>query len=979
MKFRLFFLSLVAATTGAFAQEHHHHAGEYNISAYENFKDLPVSRRVDWTANKSRVNAQFPNWYVFSDKLTGMFSDITGPALAIPGSSLEAKIAYCFNNQLKALGIDGAEWVRANTTTNNDVKQAYFTQHINGHDVAFSRLSLKFSNEGKLTRILHKSFGKPALAAPSLSAADALSAAKNDLASLKIDLANVDENWVWFPVPSHNGYELKPSWAFTIIGHDEYLPVELTGYVDGMTGEVLYRSNGIRETVDLTVTGSVYKQNPLQPASTEPLSDLLITIGAGNYYTDAAGYFSDAVLSTPINATLNLQGRWSRVNDQLSSGTTPSYPYAINATGTSTLFDTTSANGYNDRLVNAYYHVTRVHDFMKGYFTTFTGMDYALNTNVDVTSGTCNAFYSGGGSSSINFYAASGNCNSFAYCGDIIYHEYGHGINDKYYRAHSPNSMDNGALNEAYADIWGLSITKDPVLGKGAFSNGAVIRRYDQTPKVYPQDIMGEVHADGEIIAGAWWDVGQNLGSVDSMTLLFTKTFADVVDGPNGTEGDVYHDALISALSWDDDDNNIVNGTPHFMQIVSAFARHGIYLLQDAEIGHEDIPNQPAYQPVTLNASITVSEPAFLQGLKVFYKERSATAWDSSAMTNTGGNNYTATLPGFAEGSIVDYYFTIYDIFSIVNKYTPVGYIPNASLSSTNSIPYQFGVGLEKKQGEDFEGTLNSSWQIGLPTDDATSGQWIHASPIASFANGLPVQTGVDHTTNTAAGKCLVTGNAANVGSPSGNADVDGGITTVITPAFDISSFTDPVVEFFRWYGNDRGSNRGNDYWDVSIRDTISSLWFNRVDYTNKSDYSWRRRIFRVKQYYPTNLPSVIQLRFIAADKLVSGGGQSTVEAAIDDLFIYDKADLSSASDIKATKAEIYPNPANNEIHINFSKPYTGTISITDLTGKELIQLEMNGAATSYVIPASALANGTYFVVIRRGNSIQTSKVSVMH
>lgn len=978
MKFRLLFLLLVAATTGVFAQEHRHHAGDYDISVYRNFKDLPVSRCVDWTANKSRVNAQFPNWYVFSDKLTGTFSDIAGPALAIPGSSLETKLAYCFNNQLKALGINGTEWVRTqHASTVEPVKQVHYKQTINGHEVIFSRLSLKFSNDEKLIRIQHKSFGTPALSAPSISVGDALTAAKGDLSSLKIDHASVDENWVWFPIPSRNGYELRPSWAFTIIGHDDYLPVELTGYVDGMTGEILYRNNGVRETVDLTVTGSVYKQNPLQPASTEPLSDLLINIGTGNYYTDAAGYFSDAALSTPISATLNLRGRWSKVNDQLSSGSTPSYAYAINATGTSAVFDTASANGYNDRLVNAYYHVTRVHDFMKGYFPVFTGMDYALNTNVDVTTGTCNAYYTGSGSSSINFYAASGSCNSFAYCGDIIYHEYGHGINDKYYQSQGAGTMINGALNEAYADMWGIGITHDPVLGKGAFSNGGVIRRYDLAPKVYPQDIVGEVHADGEIIAGAWWDVAQNLGSADSMFQLFAKTYVDVVDGPNGTEGNVYHAALISALEWDDDDNNITNGTPHFTQIASAFARHGIYLLQDAEIGHEDIANQPAYQPVTLNASIAVSEPAFLQGLKVFYKDRDAAAWDSLAMTSTGGNNYTATLPGFAEGSIVDYYFAIYDVYSILNKYTPVGYLPTVA-SSANNINYQFGVGLEKKLGEDFEGSLDTAWLIGLPTDDATAGKWIHASPIASTSSGLPVQTGTDHTTNSAAGKCLVTGNATSATSPAGNADVDNGITTVITPAFDISSFTDPVVEFFRWYGNDRGSNRGNDYWEVAIKNTVSSFWF-KVDYTNKSDYSWRRRIFRVKQYYSTALPSAIQLKFVASDKVVSGGGQSTVEAAVDDLFIYDKADLSSVSEAATTKAEIFPNPANDEIHINFSKQCKGTISMNDITGKELMKMEMDGNKSSYVAPATHLANGTYIIVIHLINSIQTSKVTIMH
>ena len=67
----------------------------------------------------------------------------------------------------------------------------------------------------------------------------------------------------------------------------------------------------------------------------------------------------------------------------------------------------------------------------------------------------------------------------------------------------------NGAMAEGYADLWGMTITLDPILGKG-FSGGTTtyVRRYDIDPKVYPEDLVGEVHADGEIICGAWWDYG---------------------------------------------------------------------------------------------------------------------------------------------------------------------------------------------------------------------------------------------------------------------------------------------------------------------------------------------------------------------------------------------------------------------------------------------------------------------------------------
>ena len=87
--------------------------------------------------------------------------------------------------------------------------------------------------------------------------------------------------------------------------------------------------------------------------------------------------------------------------------------------------------------------------------------------------------------------------------------------------------MSNGGLNEGFADIWAISLTESPVLGYGwdLVDPTISVRRYDQDRKVYPQDLVGEVHADGEIIAGAFWDLYLNLGSMSQMLDLFKYTY----------------------------------------------------------------------------------------------------------------------------------------------------------------------------------------------------------------------------------------------------------------------------------------------------------------------------------------------------------------------------------------------------------------------------------------------------------------------
>lgn len=976
MKIRLLLLSLATFTSSLFA--HEHHSGDYDISVYRNYKDFPVSKRLDLQNLKTKVNAVFPKAYTSFDKLNGKFTAIYGKSFQVPGATIERKIDYCFKNQLSQLGVQKNDWVKSQETNPGFAQLVHYKQILNNHEVVFSRLSFKFSKDGSLLKIQMKDFGTPKVLAPTIALTTAQNAAVADLQEVTISSVTVKNNWVWFPVPTADGYDVVPAWEFDVVGQSNYTPILLHGYIDATNGTVLYRENQVKETVDLTVKGVVYKNNYLSPPSIEPLSDMLISMNGNNYYTDTAGYFSDTSLSTPTAATLNLFGNWANVyNHAVYINKRPSYPVSINTIGTTVLFDTIAP--FNDRVVNAFYHVNRVHDFMKSKLPAFNGMDYALRTNVDTIGGSCNAYFTPANGSSINFFRDSAGCNSFAYCGDIIYHEYGHGINSSFYNAAGVTRMFNSALNEGTADVWGMGISNDPVLGKGSFKNGNIIRRYDLTPKVYPQDIEGESHADGEIIAGAWWDLSLNLNSVDSMTDLFAKTYYDVPDGPSGTEGDVYHQVLISALENDDTDNNLTNGTPHFTQILQAFARHGIFLLMDGTIVHDEVNNPPANTPVVINATVNVSEPTFLQGLKLFYKERKATSWDSLVMT-TGAtsNSFTTSIPGYPAGSIVEYYFSLYDIYNLKNKIFPDRYAPDSTYTY-NNIVYQYGVGLNKVWGENFESSIDSGWKIGLPTDDATSGKWVVATPIGSFSNGLPVQPGFDHTTGTASGKCLVTGNAQSTIVGANQTDVDNGITTVITPSIDLTGLNDPIVEYFRWYGNNRGSNAENDMWEVNIKPSISFNFILKVEYTNKSDYNWRRRIFHTKDYYKA--ANAIQLRFIASDKKDSkypNSGQSTVEAAIDDIVLYDSSPLGVPS-TPFTKAKIYPNPTQDVVYIELEHAQKGKITVSDVTGKELQHFEINETSKQYTISTSQLPNGIYMLMIKTIAGIQLSKITVNH
>ncbi|WP_165836411.1 T9SS type A sorting domain-containing protein [Taibaiella soli] len=987
MKRSLILLGLSAAFLPAVAQK-----SSYEVSVFRN-ANAPVTQAK--TGNAANMRTQegriiIPGWGINTANIT--VNDFFGPAITVPGSTLVQKAQYCFDNYLTSAGLNKNDWQLTRNEVTPRATFVEFQQTLNGQEVQFSRISFRFTNDGKLVRINLKSYGQDGITqTPVISAAAALEAAGSDLTDAVITSKTTGADWSWFPVPSANGYKLRPVWSYTIEAATKNDgPLKLTGFVDAISGDILYRTNEIKEGGDLTIKGTVYKNGTLNAATDEPLTDLAVTINGAIYYSDSAGYFNDPNLTLPAVATIPLQGKWSKVFDINNGSLTPTVNDTINAAGTQFVYPATGTS--NSRLVNSYYHVNRVHDFMKGYYPTFTGMDIMLPTNVDLTSGTCNAFYNG---NSINFYAAGGGCKSFAEIGDIIYHEYGHGISDKFYQAHSPNgsTIRNGALNEASSDIWAISITHNPILGQYCYTNqpNSYIRRYDQTPKVYPQDIQHEVHADGEIIAGAWWDVAVNTGSVDTMTKLFTDVYYDTPDGPNGTEGVVYHDVLISALMSDDDDNNLSNGTPHFTEIVKAFAKHGIYLLSDATITHQEIAHQPISTPVSVNASVSLTYQSWLQDVKLVYRVRGK-AWDTLAMTNNGNMNFSAQIPGIdTGGKLIDYYIAVSDITGTTSAYAPTLFNPILAANtspvtySQSNIPYQFGIGLVAVDSNQFEGAT-TGWRIGNNTNDNTTrGIWVQAVPLASYTSAalgsLICQTGNDHTTGS--GKCLITGNASSSSQSITTNAVLSGKTTVITPAFDLTGYQQPIIEYYRWYSNDRGSNPRKDQWQVQVRDTVNTLWKN-VEYTYQSDYVWRRRIFSVSEFLTST--AHVQLQFTAYDAVnqnLTGNGQSVVEAGIDDFFIYDKVSTNPASVnnvAPAEKAKIYPNPADGVVNISLPANTKGSMGVYDITGKVIYELTLDGTNTNYHIGTSQLPAGQYLLVIKTDNhTIQTSKISVVH
>ena len=81
------------------------------------------------------------------------------------------------------------------------------------------------------------------------------------------------------------------------------------------------------------------------------------------------------------------------------------------------------------------------------------------------------------------------------------------------------------------------------------------------------------------------------------------------------------------------------------------------------------------------------------------------------------------------------------------------------------------------------------------------AGQWIRAEPAGTIYQDAPMQTDEDTSPDPGVA-CYVTANGTDPNDP-GEADVDDGCTTLLTPVFDLSTASRAFVTYQRWWAQD--------------------------------------------------------------------------------------------------------------------------------------------------------------------------------
>jgi len=182
-------------------------------------------------------------------------------------------------------------------------------------------------------------------------------------------------------------------------------------------------------------------------------------------------------------------------------------------------------------------------------------LDFFVNEN-----DTCNAFSTG---DDVHFFRSGNGCENTGRIADVVYHEFGHSF-------HNHSTIPASAPSKPHSPKDSPISTREHCR---RLRHGPRLRLHAQPLRdidpanheaSWPKDVSTfDPHVTGLIISGALWDLRKAAG-VPLAETIFKGVMQLAADIPS---------SYVAALTIDDDDGNLGNGTPHQCAIVKAFKR----------------------------------------------------------------------------------------------------------------------------------------------------------------------------------------------------------------------------------------------------------------------------------------------------------------------------------------------------------------------------------------------------------------------
>jgi hypothetical protein len=275
----------------------------------------------------------------------------------------------------------------------------------------------------------------------------------------------------------------------------------------------------------------------------------------------------------------------------------------------------------------------------------------------------------------------------------------------------------------------------------------------------------------------------------------------------------------------------------------------------------------------------------------------------------------------------------------------------NISISQSDTLYLQLTNGYYDDFSFDFNWSVSSS---------ATTGIWERGAPIFTDFNGTPANPGMD-ISGDCGEKAFITGNG---GGSAGNDDIDDGETTLMSPVFDLSNYSNPLLSYYRWFFNDGGFGSPNDSLKIYITNGTDTVSLEKISATDPYMSTWHKSSFLIKNYI--SLTSSMQLILKAGD--YSPG--HLVEAGVDMFMIRDSSNTANINyNMDIPPVSFYPNPAKYRLYFsNFQE--IEQIDIYQINGKHIFSKKL----TDPSVKIDELSPGAYLIHILLKNHLRVTK-----
>lgn len=325
----------------------------------------------------------------------------------------------------------------------------------------------------------------------------------------------------------------------------------------------------------------------------------------------------------------------------------------------------------------------------------------------------------------------------------------------------------------------------------------------------------------------------------------------------------------------------------------------------------------------------------------------------ANVSASNGVNVYYTTTDANGNYVFTDVVFGTYTVTAA--KWGYVSSCVTQLLDGSAPINFLLGSGFM----DDF--ATGNAWTI---NSTCSTGVWTRGIPKGTTLSGNYANPPADVSTD-CADLCYITGNG---GGSSTNDDVDNGFTSLNSPVFDLTSYSNPFINYARWFFiNSNVNPTSSDTLFITIDNGFNTATLELATLNTAGNGTWVFKNFKVSDYLiPT---STMTLTLFVSDKTGSG---NVVEAGLDN-FLVTEGTLG-INDLNNTDKQliVFPNPFNKSFFVKINAELLtqkSMLSLYDLEGRNIYSTLVTGNTTEVIIPAE-ISKGIYILKAANTNRI---------